>query len=99
MSGVALVTGGTRGIGAGIATALAKAGFAIAVSGRRPEEEVAAFLHSLREHGVEAMYVAGDVSDASARETLLASVEERFGALDILVNNAGIAPRVRADVL
>jgi 3-oxoacyl-[acyl-carrier protein] reductase len=99
MAGVALITGGTRGIGAGIATSLAQAGFAIAVSGRRPEEEIIPFLDSLRAHNIEAMYVAADVSDASARATLLAEVKERFGALDILVNNAGIAPRVRADVL
>ena len=99
MSGVALITGGTRGIGAGIATALAKAGFTIAVSGRRPEEEVRPFIDSLRQHNVNAMYVAADVADTSARATLLSEVKERFGALDILVNNAGIAPRLRADVL
>ena len=99
MAGIALVTGGTRGIGAGIAMALAEAGFAVAVSGRRPKEEVADFVASLQSHGVDAMYVAADVADATARMTLLASVEEHFGGLDILVNNAGIAPRVRADVL
>lgn len=99
MSGVALITGGTRGIGAGIATALAKAGFSVAVSGRRPEEEVAPFLDSLRAHGAEALYVAADVADAAARSMLLNQVKQRFGSLEVLVNNAGIAPGVRADVL
>lgn len=99
MAGVALITGGTRGIGAGIAAALAEAGFAIAVSGRRPHDDVAPFIDSLCAYGVDAMYVAADVADTLARTTLLREVKERFGALDILVNNAGIAPRVRADVL
>ena len=99
MAGVALITGGTRGIGAGIAIALAEAGFAIVVSGRRTEEEIAPFIDSLCAHGVDAMYVAADVADTSARAALLSEVKHRFGSLDILVNNAGIAPRVRADVL
>jgi 3-oxoacyl-[acyl-carrier protein] reductase len=99
MSGVALITGGTRGIGAGVATALARSGFAIAVSGRRAEEEVRPFLDSIRAHNVDAMYVAADVADTTARAKLLHQVRQRFGALDILVNNAGIAPSVRADVL
>ena len=99
MAGVALITGGTRGIGAGIAVALAEVGFAIAVSGRRTADEVAPFLDTLFEHGVDVMYVAADVGDAAGRANLLNEVKERFGALDILVNNAGIAPRVRADLL
>ena len=93
---VALITGGTRGIGLGIALKLAEAGFALAISGRRSAAEVQPALNQL---GGQTLYVAADVASAADRQQLLQAVEERFGRLDILVNNAGIAPRLRADVL
>ena len=96
---VALVTGGARGIGLGIARRLAQDGFAVAVSGRRPAEDARAGLDTIREHGGDAIYVQADVADGAARARLLLEIEERFGRLDVLVNNAGIAPRVRADIL
>ncbi len=99
MQRVALITGGSRGIGAGIARALAEDGFAIAITGRRPEEQVLPFLSELRSIQPEAIYVEADVAKAEARSRLLENVRLRFGRLDVLVNNAGIAPRVRADVL
>ena len=99
MQRVALITGGSRGIGAGIASALAKDRFSVIITGRRPAEEVRPFLSSLRSLTSDAMYVQADVTSAAARAQLLQGVKERFGRLDVLVNNAGIAPRVRADVL
>jgi 3-oxoacyl-[acyl-carrier protein] reductase len=96
---VALVTGGARGIGLGIATRLAQDGFSLAISGRRAAEEAQQGLDRIGECGVEAIYVRADVADGAARARLLLAVEERFGRLDVLVNNAGIAPRVRADIL
>jgi len=93
---VALVTGGYRGIGLGIATALAKEGHRVVISGRRDRSEAGAALASL---GGEAQYVQADVSVAADRKRLVDAVERRFGRLDVLVNNAGIAPRVRADIL
>lgn len=96
---VALITGGSRGIGLGVADALAQSGFTAIITGRRCAEDVAATLDQLREHGVQAEYVRADVSSKSDRELLLSQAKEQFGRLDVLVNNAGIAPHVRADVL
>ena len=96
---VALVTGGARGIGFGIALRLAQDGFDIALSGRRSAEETQAAVDRIREHCPGALYVQADVADGSARAHMLLAVEERFGRLDVLVNNAGIAPRIRADIL
>lgn len=93
---VALVTGGYRGIGLGIATALAKEGHRVVITGRRDPSEAGAVLESL---GGEAAYVQADVSMAADRKRLVDAVERHFGRLDLLVNNAGIAPRVRADIL
>jgi NAD(P)-dependent dehydrogenase (short-subunit alcohol dehydrogenase family) len=99
MSRVALVTGGARGIGFGISTALARDGFHLALCGQRAEEEVSEALDSLRALGSEVHYAPADISDDAARERLVASVRERFGRLDVLVNNAGVAPRERRDML
>jgi NAD(P)-dependent dehydrogenase (short-subunit alcohol dehydrogenase family) len=95
----ALVTGGTRGIGLGIARRLAACGYDLAVCGRRPEREVVTELEELRRAGVRALYVSADVGDGAARERLVETVRDEFGRLDALVNNAGIAPRQRADLL
>lgn len=98
---VALVTGGTRGIGLGIAQWLARSGFDVAVTGRRPESDpsVAESLESIRSLGVEVLYDASDIADLAQHEGLLDRVEQGLGPLDVLVNNAGVAPDVRADIL
>jgi NAD(P)-dependent dehydrogenase (short-subunit alcohol dehydrogenase family) len=96
---VALVTGGARGIGFGIALRLAQDGFDVAISGRRADSGVQQAVDRIRERGTDAVYVQADVADGCDRARLLLTVEERFGRLDVLVNNAGIAPRVRADIL
>lgn len=96
---VALVTGGARGIGFGIALRLARDGFDVALSGRRSAEETQAAVDRIRKHCPGALYVQADVADGRARARLLLAIEEHFGRLDVLVNNAGIAPRVRADIL
>jgi NAD(P)-dependent dehydrogenase (short-subunit alcohol dehydrogenase family) len=95
----ALITGGTRGIGFGIARALAGKGFDLAVNGVRPDDAVAGALDELRSLGVEAHYVRADVGDRQDRERLVSTVRERLGRLHVLVNNAGVAPAVRADLL
>ena len=95
----ALVTGGTRGIGLGIALKLAQSGFALIVSGRRASGEAQPALDEIRKHNPGAMYVQADVASHEDRARLLFEIEEQFGQLDVLVNNAGIAPRVRADIL
>src|SRR4051794_38844227 len=95
----ALVTGGTRGIGLGIARALAREGWNLALGGVRPDPEVAAVVDELRGLGVEVDYARGDLARAADRTRIVDQVSTRFGAVDLLVNNAGRAPRVRADLL
>jgi NAD(P)-dependent dehydrogenase (short-subunit alcohol dehydrogenase family) len=96
---IALITGGTRGIGFGIATALAKDGFDLCVCGLRPAEAAEESLAMLRKAGAAVLYVRADIGSKADRATLLAAVEGHFGALHVLVNNAGVAPEVRADIL
>lgn len=99
-SRVALVTGGTRGIGLGIAGALARDGWTLAICGQRPATDVQHVVESLRATGApEVAYWPADVGVAADRERLLHVVRARFERLDALVNNAGKAPRVRADLL
>ena len=99
MKPVVLITGGTRGIGLGIATELAKGGFNLAVNGIRDEGLVGASLDNLKSFGGEVIYVQGDVSVENDRNRMINRVISHFGQLNILVNNAGIAPRERRDIL
>lgn len=99
MRRVALVTGGTRGIGLGVARALAAEGFDLALCGQRAEAEVSGTLAELQAGGAQVRYVQADVSSRDERARLVASVRSAFGRLHLLVNNAGVAPAVRADVL
>ncbi len=99
MRRIALVTGGTRGIGLGIARALARDGFDLVVCGLREEAQVAPALAELRAEGAAARYVRADVGERADRDRLVSEVRERLGRLHVLVNNAGVGPRVRADIL
>ncbi len=96
---LAVITGGSRGIGFGVAQALAEAKYNILITGRRPHPEAEEALSRLRAHKIEAVYVQSDVSLASDRRALVDEARSRFGRIDLLVNNAGIAPRVRNDIL
>jgi NAD(P)-dependent dehydrogenase (short-subunit alcohol dehydrogenase family) len=96
---VALITGGTRGIGLGIARTLAAEGWSLALNGQRSPEQVSEVAAELEALGVPVLYVPADISIAAERERLIAGVRERFGHLDALVNNAGVGPNVRADIL
>ena len=96
---VALVTGGARGIGHGIALKLAEAGFTLAISGRKSPGEIQPALDEITKLRPASIYVKADVSNGADRARLLLTIEESFGRLDVLINNAGIAPRVRADIL
>ena len=99
MNDVALITGGTRGIGLGIARALADEGYDLALCGRRDEGAVSEVLTGLRERGIEVLYLSVDISDGAARERLVDGVRAHYGRLHVLVNNAGVAPRERNDLL
>jgi NAD(P)-dependent dehydrogenase (short-subunit alcohol dehydrogenase family) len=96
---VALVTGGTRGIGLGIARALAARGWDLALGGMRSAADVEAAVRELRDAGADVLYVAGDIASPADRSALVDATEAHFGRLNALVNNAGRAPRVRADLL
>ena len=98
-SGVALVTGGARGIGLGISIALARQGFSVAVCGRSAPDKVADAMSLIRAEGAVAEYFSCDISSADEREAMLLRVEEALGVPDVLVNNAGVAPEVRSDIL
>jgi 3-oxoacyl-[acyl-carrier protein] reductase len=99
MKRIALVTGGARGIGFGVAQCLARDGFDLAVCGVREASQAEGALAELRGLGAEVLYVQADVSDRVARAALLEAVRVRYGRLHVLVNNAGVAPNVRADLL
>jgi len=96
---VALITGGSRGLGLGIAGQLAADGFALAINGRRPAAEVAVVVKQLQGQGAEVIYCQADVADAASRQAMIDQIRESFGRLDVLVNNAGVAPNERADIL
>jgi 3-oxoacyl-[acyl-carrier protein] reductase len=99
MNRVALITGGGRGIGLGIARRLAVEGCDVAVCGTRAQEAVAGALDELRALGADVLYCRADVSDREARDAMMADIQAHFGRLNVLVNNAGVAPIVRADIL
>ncbi len=90
----ALVTGSSRGLGAGIAMALAEMGANIAIHGSRAVPE--STRQMLSSAGANPFAVVGDVSDASMCEQLIEQVFHHFGAIDILVNNAGTIRRAPA---
>ncbi|QRR03563.1 3-ketoacyl-ACP reductase [Dyadobacter sandarakinus] len=99
MRKTALITGGSRGIGFGIATALAKEGFDLAINGVRDEAYVGDALGELRALGAEVVYCQGSIASATDREAILDKAYAGLGEINVLVNNAGIAPRTRLDIL
>ncbi|SRR6266700_3117836 len=88
---VALVTGGSRGIGKAIALAIANAGAAVAVNYRERAQEAASVVEAIHRSGGRAAAIATDVSIAGAVQSMVHQVEERLGPVDILINNAGMA--------
>lgn len=102
---VAIVTGAARGIGRGIATKLAKDGFAVVINSVSPPPAPPAVgpAESLQAEieaaGGVAVCCRGDVSKAEDRAALIEFTRKTFGRLDVLVNNAGVAPSLRADIL
>ncbi len=89
---VVLVSGGTQGVGAGVARAAAREGASVAVSGRRrePGEKLVA---ELRESGAAALFVPADIADVGQAQASVAAVVAEFGRVDALVNAAGLTSR------
>jgi len=105
MNSVALITGGSRGIGRGISLELAALGFDLVINYASNEVAaiktasacLAAAKDSKKEIRVE--ICRADIGDEGQRARLIDFAREKFGRLDLLVNNAGVAPEVRADIL
>ena len=85
----AIVTGGSSGIGLGIARVLGEEGYAVTVAARRPEKLEEA-VEGLRADGYDVNSVRGNLADEAVVQEVVRSHRERFGRLDVLVNNAGV---------
>ena len=92
---VALVTGGGRGLGQHLATALAGAGAAVAIVGRS-EPHLTETMRLIEGEGGQAMALPADVTDQRAVERVVATTEQRLGPIDLLVNNAGVVGPVNS---
>ncbi len=98
-SRVALVTGAGRGIGRGIALALAERGWAVVVNYRGNAEAAAETVRLVENAGGLGVAVQADIACAPDRSRLVTETLDRYGRIDLLVNNAGMAPRQRVDLL
>jgi 3-oxoacyl-[acyl-carrier protein] reductase len=96
---VALVTGARRGIGLGIAKALASKGFDLAITDIAADEASESAVETLRNLGARAFFIQSDIADISAHAETVQTILSEFGQIDCLVNNAGIGSKVRGDFL
>ncbi len=96
---VALVTGGSRGIGRAICLEVAKVGYAVLINFNENLGAAEEVRGTIEDIGVPVDICQADVSATSHRDLLVAYTMERFGRIDLLVNSAGIAPKIRKDIL
>ncbi len=99
MRKAAIVTGGSRGIGYGIASQLVDDGYNIAILDVNDPAQYQENLDRLTQKGAEVYYMQGSIAQTADREAFVKETVRRFGDIDVLVNNAGVAPKVRNDVL
>jgi len=92
---IAIVTGSTKGIGAGVARRLAAEGATVVVNGRSADEGESV-AESIREDGGEAVFIEADMRDPAAIASLIEETTERYGRIDVLVNNAGVQTETTA---
>lgn len=90
MNKVAVITGGTRGIGKQIAISLAKNGYDIATNYRTENDDLKNLVEQIKEIGVKIFTYKCDVSDFSSSEEFIKNIISEFGKIDVLINNAGI---------
>lgn len=98
MRKTALITGGSRGIGFGIAKALAKEGYNLAINGVRDEKDVREALAVLEKYDIDVIYCQGNIGKQEDRSKIILKAFDHFGTVHVLVNNAGAAPKVRNDI-
>lgn len=98
MAKSALITGGSRGIGLGIAEALAKQGYNLAINGVRNEDDAREQLDVLRKM-TDVVYCQGNIGDLNDHKEILSRALSHFKSIDVLVNNAGVAPKTRKDIM
>jgi 3-oxoacyl-[acyl-carrier protein] reductase len=99
MKRIALITGGSRGIGFGIAKELAQNNFDLAINGTRPKSLVEDVIKELKNYGGDVIYCQGNVASSNDRAKMMQEIKDHFGKLHVLVNNAGVAPKERRDIL
>lgn len=99
MTNTALITGGSRGIGLGIARELAAHGYWLAINGIREENEVQKTLVELKKHTERVIYCRGNIADSKERRSVIGEALNAFGHINLLVNNAGIPSKERRDLL
>ncbi len=89
---VALITGASRGIGAGVARRFASAGMRVAIGYQASRDAAASLAAEIKQAGGECITVQGDVADGDAAQRIATNTAGRFGRIDVLVNCAGIGP-------
>ncbi len=99
MNKVAVVTGGSRGIGRAVAIKLGQNGFDVAIVATRAEENYPDSVKALKESGISYRWFIADIASASDRRRVVREIADEYGRIDVLVNNAGVAPKVRANIL
>lgn len=87
---VALITGGSRGIGEAIANKFAKEGYNLVINYVSDNTDLQALTNEFKENGAEVLFVKADVTDFNACEEMAKSAIEKFGQIDVVINNAGI---------
>ena len=99
MKKTAIITGGSRGIGFGIAKQLVEDGYTAAILDKNELKDYHENFNQLTAINPDCMYYQGSITDKQEREEFVSRVVERYGRIDVLVNNAGVAPKVRMDIL
>ena len=99
MEKVAVITGGVRGIGYGIAKRMAEDGYLVAVMDINVSDTYKENIEGLKEINQKNFFFKGSITDSSDRKEFIDLVVNTFGHIDVLVNNAGVAPKIRKDIL